>query len=82
MYQLSIIKDTIALHPTRFSQPATEALTDELNQKYSDRVIPNVGLGICVFDLLQVGEGKVRYGDGCFWHKGSLYSGHLHQRLS
>ncbi|KAG9031868.1 DNA-directed RNA polymerase III subunit rpc25 [Tulasnella sp. JGI-2019a] len=69
MYQLTIIKDTIALHPVTFSQPAQQALKDELNKKYADRVIPDVGLGVCVFDLLAVSEGKVRYGDGCFWHK-------------
>lgn len=25
---------------------------------------------MCVFDLSEVGEGKVRYGDGCLWYKG------------
>ncbi|KAG8878043.1 DNA-directed RNA polymerase III subunit rpc25 [Tulasnella sp. 331] len=61
MYQLTIIKDTIALHPTTFSQPVQQAIKGELNKKYADRVIPNVGLGVCVFDLLSVSEGKVRY---------------------
>jgi len=69
MYQLSAIKDTVALHPTSFHLPAEKALTNELNSKYADRVIPDVGLGVCVFDILEAGEGKVRYGDGCFWHK-------------
>lgn len=25
-----------------------------------------------VFDLSEVGEGKVRYGDGCLWYKGAF----------
>jgi hypothetical protein len=27
-------------------------------------------LCVAVFDLAEVGEGKVRYGDGCLWYKG------------
>ncbi|KAG8898948.1 DNA-directed RNA polymerase III subunit rpc25 [Tulasnella sp. 403] len=69
MYQLSVIRDTIPLHPTTFGQPTEEALINQLNKKYADRVIPDVGLSICVFDLVESGEGKVRYGDGCFWYK-------------
>ncbi|KAG8927141.1 DNA-directed RNA polymerase III subunit rpc25 [Tulasnella sp. 418] len=69
MYQLSVIKDTIPLHPSTFGTPAHQALLRELNKKYADKVIPDVGLGIVVFDILEAGEGKVRYGDGCFWHK-------------
>jgi len=60
------------LQPALFAVPAEDALVQEINKKYADRVIPDVGLGICVFDLLEAGEGKVRYGDGCFWHKGGL----------
>lgn len=41
-----------------------------LNKKYANRVLHDVGLCICVFDLAEAGEGKVRYGDGCLWHKG------------
>ena len=26
---------------------------------------------MCVFDLAEVGEGKVRYGDGFLWYKGT-----------
>jgi len=31
-----------------------------------------VGLCICVFDLAEVGEGKIRYGDGFLWYIGEL----------
>lgn len=52
--------------------PADEALVNQLNAKYADKVIPDVGLGVCVFDLIEASEGKIRYGDGCYWHKGAL----------
>ena len=70
MFQLSIIKDTVPIHPSDFGVPAQEAIITELNKKYANRVLHNVGLGICVFDLSQASEGKVRYGDGMLWYKG------------
>ncbi|KAM5541365.1 hypothetical protein V8D89_004919 [Ganoderma adspersum] len=69
MFQLSIIKDTVAVHPSQFGLPPEPAITNELNKKYANRVLHDVGLCICVFDLAEVGEGKIRYGDGCLWYK-------------
>jgi DNA-directed RNA polymerase III subunit RPC8 len=67
-------KDTMAIHPANFGAPVEQALIAELNKKYANRVLHDVGLCICVFDLSQAGEGKVRYGDGCLWYKGSFLS--------
>ncbi|KAH8116342.1 RNA polymerase III subunit Rpc25-domain-containing protein [Phellopilus nigrolimitatus] len=69
MFVLSTIKDTVAIQPASFGLPSEQAITIELNKKYANRVLHDVGLCICVFDIAQAGEGKVRYGDGCFWHK-------------
>lgn len=70
MFHLAIIKDTVAIQPAYFSLPADKAIKQELDKKYANRVLHDVGLGICVFDLTSVGEGKVRYGDGCYWYEG------------
>jgi DNA-directed RNA polymerase subunit E'/Rpb7 len=64
----------MAIHPSNFGAPVEQALIAELNKKYANRVLHGVGLCICVFDLSQAGEGKVRYGDGCLWYKGSFLS--------
>ncbi|KAJ2929419.1 hypothetical protein H1R20_g7681, partial [Candolleomyces eurysporus] len=69
MFQLAIIKDTIPIHPQHFAVPPSEAITAELNKKYANRVLHEVGLCISVFDLADVGEGRVRYGDGFLWYK-------------
>jgi hypothetical protein len=63
-------KDNVAVAPSQFSAPAHVAITNELNKKYANRVLLDVGLCICVFDLIWVGEGVVKYGDGCYWYKG------------
>jgi len=64
------MQDTVAIHPQNFGAPVDEALIAELNKKYANRVLHDVGLCICVFDLTEAGEGKVRYGDGLLWYKG------------
>lgn len=69
MFVLSIIKDTIAILPANFGVPPAQALIAETNKKYANRVLHDVGLCICTFDLVEAGEGKVRYGDGCLWYK-------------
>jgi len=69
MFVLSILKDTVAVHPSNFGAPVEQALIAELNKKYANRVLHDVGLCICTFDLSQAGEGKVRYGDGLLWYK-------------
>ena len=74
MFNLAIIKDKIPIHPQHFSIPADEAITAELNKKYANRVLHDVGLCISVFDLSSVGEGKVRYGDGFLWYEGASCS--------
>lgn len=61
----------MALHPSTFGLPAEQAIISELNKKYANKVLHDVGLCICIFDISQCGEGKVRYGDGCLWYKGA-----------
>ncbi|KAF8519657.1 polymerase III polypeptide H [Gautieria morchelliformis] len=69
MFSLAIIKDTLAIQPSYFSIAPEKAIKQELNKKYANKVLHDVGLGICVFDIVKVGEGKVRYGDGCYWYQ-------------
>jgi hypothetical protein len=63
-------QDTIPVQPVMFSLPPLVALQAEINKKYANRVVFDVGLVICLFDFLKVGEGIVQYGDGCYWYKG------------
>ena len=58
--------------PANFGLPPEQAITNELNKKYANKVLHGVGLCMSVFDLSEVGEGKVRYGDGCLWYKGAF----------
>ncbi|KAI6006688.1 RNA polymerase Rpb7 [Pisolithus orientalis] len=77
MFVLSTIKDTIPVLPANFGVDTEEALINEINKKYANRVLHDVGLCICLFDLAEAGEGKVRYGDGCHWYKVKFRSGRV-----
>ncbi|KAA1475482.1 polymerase III polypeptide H [Dentipellis sp. KUC8613] len=68
MFVLSVLKDKIPIHPSRFGVPPEQALINEINKKYANRVLHDVGLCVCVFDIAEAGEGKVRYGDGFLWY--------------
>ncbi|KAF8885053.1 polymerase III polypeptide H [Gymnopilus junonius] len=69
MFCLSVVKDTMAIHPSNFGAPVEDALIAEINKNTPIAVLHDVGLCICVFDITQAGEGKVRYGDGFLWYK-------------
>ncbi|KAJ7282019.1 RNA polymerase III subunit Rpc25-domain-containing protein [Mycena rebaudengoi] len=69
MFNLAILKDTVSVHPSDFGGPQEQALIAELNKKYANRILHDVGLCVCVFDITEAGEGKVRYGDGFLWYK-------------
>jgi DNA-directed RNA polymerase III subunit RPC8 len=73
MFNLAILKDTVAVHPSDFGGPQEQAIIAELNKKYANRILHDVGLCLCVFDITEAGEGKVRYGDGFLWYKGRSF---------
>lgn len=60
------------MYPNAFGIPTEQALLKELNKKYANRVVFEVGLAICVFDSTKAGDGVVHFGDGCLWYKGAI----------
>lgn len=74
MCQSFWLQDTIAVQPSAFGIDPEDALEAEVNNKYANRIVFDVGLAICVFDFIKIGEGVVHYGDGCYWYKGQSIS--------
>ncbi|PWY99433.1 hypothetical protein BCV70DRAFT_201001 [Testicularia cyperi] len=68
MFVLSEIKDTISVHPSSFSKPTLVSISDQINRKYANKILVDVGLCISLFDITSCSEGKVRFGDGCLYH--------------
>lgn len=64
MYVLTLIEDLIRIPPLQFNIPIQHAITDELNKKYSNKVLAGVGLVVTVWDLLKIDDGLLKPGDG------------------
>lgn len=58
------IADLVQIHPEDFSKDASQAIEDNINAKYANKVIQKIGLCICLYDLLSASEGLIGHGDG------------------
>jgi DNA-directed RNA polymerase III subunit RPC8 len=64
MFLLAVIEDTVRIPPSEFDAKELEAVKFQINNKYSNRVLENVGLCIKLYDILDVGDGIIMAGDG------------------
>lgn len=70
MFVLSEIEDTVKIVPNDFKKEDNVAITDVLNDKYANKVVQDVGLCICVHDIIETSDGFILYGDGCSYMRG------------
>ena len=66
------IQDLIQIKPQDFEKPSAQAIKDVINDKYSNRIIPNIGLCLCMWDLLSASEGLIGHGTGLVNVNGAL----------
>ncbi|KAI9719135.1 MAG: DNA-directed RNA polymerase III subunit rpc25 [Chrysothrix sp. TS-e1954] len=59
MFLLSTLSDTIPLHPTTFTHPTLTALTDALNARYANKVIPHLGVCLSLYDIQKTSSGLI-----------------------
>ena len=64
MFSLVTLKDSVRIAPSKLAVDLEEALTDDLNGKYCNKVIPQCGLAILVYDFCSVGDPYVHPNDG------------------
>lgn len=64
MFVLAQLKDKIRVTPDLFRLSMEEAIKGELNKRFANRVIINVGLCITLYDILEIKESFIYQGDG------------------
>lgn len=64
MFILSEIQDLIRVPPQSFNSPIHRVIRDEIHQKYSNKVVFNLGLVVSVWDISDIKEGLLKPGDG------------------
>lgn len=70
MFVLTTVVDTVRVPPSLFLQPTLDSVHQEIDKKYPNRVILDVGLVICRFgDATEISEGIVAPGDGAAFYE-------------
>ncbi|KAE9972258.1 hypothetical protein EG327_009559 [Venturia inaequalis] len=64
MFTLATMSDLIQIKPHDLGKSHDVALEDNINKKYSNKVLQQVGLCICFWDMLKIGDGLISQGDG------------------
>lgn len=64
MFTLTLIDDDIPIHPANFGDDFRVRLKIEIQNKYVDRVVPNIGLCVAFYDFVEIREANVYPGDG------------------
>ncbi|XP_074596010.1 RNA polymerase III subunit H [Brevipalpus obovatus] len=63
MFTLVELNDTVQIPSNMFNIPIDQAIAEQLNRRIANRVIIDVGLGICLFDILSIQESFIYHGD-------------------
>ncbi|XP_065861026.1 uncharacterized protein [Euphorbia lathyris] len=64
MFYLSLLEHTLRLPPSLLSLPLQDAIKQELEHIFRDKVISNLGLCISVYDIRRIDGGFIFPGDG------------------
>lgn len=65
MFELALLKDKVRVSPEMLTEqcPLAQVVKLELNKRFANKVIHDVGLCVCVFDVLEVGDAYILPGD-------------------
>lgn len=64
MFVLSKFKDIVRVPAHHLGTPIEDVLAEELNKRFANKVVLDVGLVICLYDILDLGESYIYCGDG------------------
>lgn len=64
MFILSEMKDVVHVKPWYFNHDLYNVIEDELNKKFANKVIYQLGLCIALFDIKEIGDSSILPGDG------------------
>eukprot|EP00906_Rhabdomonas_costata_P007523 RCo010770 len=67
MFVVVQLRDTLRILPKDFSKEFFQALTDEINAKYTGKVLPDHGLCVVVLDIVKALDAVVHVGLGSQW---------------
>ncbi|WWC59584.1 uncharacterized protein I303_102141 [Kwoniella dejecticola CBS 10117] len=72
MFVLVGVRDTVPVAPKTFDIPPAITIQDAINRKYANKLVPDKGLALSLFDILTAEDGKVTWGNGLMYYKVSF----------
>lgn len=63
MFILTKFKDIVRVPACNLGEPIEKVLIEELNRRFANKVVLNVGLVICLHNILEIGESHIYCGD-------------------
>lgn len=69
MFIITHIEDQIRVLPADLTKAPLEAVTAVIEQRFLDKVIPNLGLVVTIYDVLHIEGGFVYPNDGAAFFK-------------
>jgi DNA-directed RNA polymerase subunit E' len=68
MYKLVTLEDIVRIPPERFSEDQTAVTFDILREQYEGKWDKELGMVLCVENVLEIGTGRVIHGDGASYN--------------
>jgi DNA-directed RNA polymerase III subunit RPC8 len=69
MFVLTLMKDIVELPPVEFDRDTLSVLTDVIDMKFSNRVIQDVGLIVCMRSFTHIGDAYLYPSQGAAHHQ-------------
>ncbi|CAI2354460.1 unnamed protein product [Caenorhabditis sp. 36 PRJEB53466] len=64
MFILSELRDTVAIKPHQLNGDQQTVIKKRLNERLANKVVPDLGLCICVYDITEIGDSYILPGEG------------------
>ena len=71
MFSLAVLTDSVRVHPKNLQNSLLSAASEVLNSRFCNRVIADVGLGMSVYDILELDDPFVHPGESHAFIKGN-----------
>ena len=69
MFYLTEIEDYVRVDPRLFGLPTADAISEQLEETYTDFYDKEVGRAISVIEVLEIGDGVIIPGDGAAYYR-------------
>ena len=64
MFVIAVIEDKLRTLPDQFARPPSEVLIEQIDIKYTNKVLLGVGLCVCFYEFLEIGDPYIYPAEG------------------